>query len=114
MSVVICTIGGDLIKPNQGKKNKKKTADSKYKDVIHELQTGLKEHLTSLDEALENWKAVTDEQQLQINFEMLNLNGMKERQREVFENLVQSHASAVRELQTVLRGKSKQLNGILA
>lgn len=114
ISVVICTICVDLVKPSQSKKNKKKAAESKYKDVILELQTGLKEHLSSLDCALENWKAMSDEQQLQINFEMLNLNGMKEREKEVLDNLVKSHESAVKELQTVLKGKSKQLNGILA
>lgn len=111
ISVMLCLLCAEVGRPVHGRKGRKKS-DTKTKDVVSEMSGSLKEHLLGFEAILREWSAPDIDDDITVKLEMLNLNGAG--YKDVRDDLVNSHDSAVKELQGVLRSKYKLLNGLLA
>lgn len=109
ISVMLCLLCAEIGRPTHGKKTRRKS-DAKTKDAVSELGAILKETLHGLESALKDWTAPVDDDDVIARTELLNLNGAG--YKDVRDNLVNSHDSAVKELQGVLRSKSKLLSSL--
>lgn len=109
ISVMLCLLCAEIGRPSHGKKARKKS-DVKTKDVVSELGVALREHLHGLEGLLKEWAAPPLEKDITDKLEMLNLNGAG--YKDIRDSLVDSHDSAVKELQGVLRSKCKLLSGL--
>lgn len=112
ISVMLCLLCAEIGRPAPGNKKGRKKSDVKTKDVVNELSATLKEHLQSFETVLRGWSAPEVDDDITVKLEMLNLNGSG--YNDIKDSLVNSHDSAVKELQGVLRSKCKLLNGLLA
>lgn len=110
ISVLVCLLCAEIGRPTHGNKKSRKKNDVKTKDVVSELAVVLKENLQGLELVLKEWTAPPMERDITDKLEMLNLNGAG--YKDIKDNLVNSHDSAVKELQGVLRSKLKLLSGL--
>lgn len=109
ISVMLCLLCAEIGRPQQ-KKSKKKS-EIKTKDAVSELGATLKGHICNLELMLKEWMVPAMENDIAAKLELLNLNGAG--YNDIRDNLVNSHDSAVKELQGVLRNKCKLLGSLL-
>lgn len=98
----------DFAKPAQGKKSKKKI-DSSTRFVLTEISSIIKKAISKLDSCLETWKT-SNEYDLADRLALLNLSA--DGQNSVLEDIKNSHITAVKELRTLLKSKTKLLNSV--
>lgn len=111
ISVMLCLLCVEIGRQTHGRKNRKKS-DVKSKDVVSELGGTLKEHLQGFETLLKEWLPPNIDDDITAKLELfwrLDEGCFND----IRDNLVNSHESAVRELQGVLRNKSKLLSGLL-
>lgn len=108
ISVTLCLLCTEVARPSHKKGRKK---DGKMKEIVNELSAILRDGIQKVEGILKDWTAPDLVEDVTMKLEMLSLDGTD--LKSVRDNLVNSHDSAVKELTSVLRAKSKMLNGLL-
>lgn len=99
------------MKPSQGKKTKRKSSDLKNRELLNEVVNELKRITSHMEEMLDDWSSGNlDVIELTDRLLVLNLNVDGQT---VLNHLKDSHQTAVKELKSVLKSKSKFLNGLI-
>ncbi|XP_028138711.2 phagocyte signaling-impaired protein [Diabrotica virgifera virgifera] len=105
ISSVICVLCGDLIKPLQIKKGRKKSAEPKSKEYIQKISEKLKTEMNSFCDIIQDWSETYPEESVDVKFENLNLNGNDN----ITEKIRYSYTIANKEMQLILKTKVKLL-----
>ncbi|KAJ8921252.1 hypothetical protein NQ315_013724 [Exocentrus adspersus] len=107
---LVCLLCHDLIKPLQGKKGKRRSADSlKSKELLENVANKIKNEASAICDILQNWIDLNTIEDIKSKFEALNLNSGQN----VFQNILDSYNIANKEIQIVLKSKIKLLNGLI-
>ncbi|XP_060533516.1 phagocyte signaling-impaired protein [Cylas formicarius] len=110
ISCVICHMCNELIKPPAStKKGKRKPTDTKAKDLLGAIVDQIKDQIGKVSESTEKFACEWEERELVNVLESLSLNVDCE---SVRRNIRSSFLSANKEIQNMLKAKSKMLNGL--
>ncbi|CAG9862424.1 unnamed protein product [Phyllotreta striolata] len=105
ISCVICALCGELVKPLQAKKGKKKQPDPMGKEYVQRASEKLKTEMGRFCDILQDWVESNPEEELDRKFDNLNL-AVSEN---VFEKILQSYSVSNKEIQLILKTKIKLL-----
>lgn len=109
ISSLVCLLCNELVKPVQGKRNKKKASDLKSRECLNQVIVELKTQINSLCDLVQNWVSTFTINDMQCILESLNLNTDGN---SVYQGIINSYQTASKEIQNVLKAKLKMLNGI--
>ncbi|KAG5875825.1 hypothetical protein JTB14_017256 [Gonioctena quinquepunctata] len=102
---LICTLCGELVKPLQVKKGKKKVFESRSKEHISLVENKLKKEMKVFCDILQDWIDASPESKVNNKFESLNLNSSDN----VVDKILHSYNIANKEMQIILKTKIKLL-----
>lgn len=115
LCTLVCLLCCELVKPTpQGKKGRKKMAataenssnNSNNKEILGPLAETLNRHIEELCKTVQSWSSFSVSGDLTQMLEALNLNDDKQN---VFDNIVNSYVYSCKELECVLKSKTKML-----
>ncbi|CAG9821462.1 unnamed protein product [Phaedon cochleariae] len=102
---LICVLCGELVKPVQVKKGKKKSCDTKNKEYVFSVADKLKKEMNNFCDILQDWIDANPEDHVFNMLESLNLNSTEN----ILEKIHYSYKIANREMQLILKTKIKLL-----
>ncbi|XP_074040327.1 phagocyte signaling impaired [Leptinotarsa decemlineata] len=102
---LICVLCGELVKPVQAKKGKRKSIDSKSKEQINTVADKLKKEMNVFCDILQDWVDSSPVGEVNNKFESLNLNPHDN----IVDKILQSYSIANKEMQLILKTKIKLL-----